>query len=464
MFFSCDAAVAVFWTRFGTPTDEYGSGTEEEIEELIKNGKQVFLYFSDCPASLSTIDNDQYQKIKNFREKYKGKGLYWTYSDIEDFKKVFLNHLSLHFLNLFSEGNIGGISLVKSNLCIKGVEDGKTVDMPIIAKTRYLHCKYMNDLKKNILSTFNNITGIKLSTKNIEQKEESNSDLLTPKSELTSHVLLLSKQIKNIKPLFPSSLAKISDNIKDVISTFAEENSIIIEDDFYYLGDLTIKQSPTGGGPYGLGPSRSFSGNDNEEEKYKLIMQLRNIIDEYSQLAVYFSEVDSKRYALLSLCNIGTDYDEDIDVKLYIQKGQLCLDKDLPYPGDDIIDIANQTLKLIYKPKQTVCIDEYYDYPITPYIPRIPNISMLNSSYENKIEDARRNFESNHNEIFCYTYFETAEYDIICYNQKYLKQNTNSFLPSYLVFNSFPDVIKYEITSKRCPDVIEGKLNLRDGD
>ena len=30
----CDAAVALFWTRFGTPTDEYGSGTEEEIEML----------------------------------------------------------------------------------------------------------------------------------------------------------------------------------------------------------------------------------------------------------------------------------------------------------------------------------------------------------------------------------------------------------------------------------------------
>ena len=25
----CDAAVAIFWTRFGSPTDEYGSGTEE---------------------------------------------------------------------------------------------------------------------------------------------------------------------------------------------------------------------------------------------------------------------------------------------------------------------------------------------------------------------------------------------------------------------------------------------------
>ena len=31
----CDAAVAVFWTRFGTPTDDYGSGTEEEIENML---------------------------------------------------------------------------------------------------------------------------------------------------------------------------------------------------------------------------------------------------------------------------------------------------------------------------------------------------------------------------------------------------------------------------------------------
>ena len=41
----CDAAVAIFWTRFGTPTDEYGSGTEEEIEIMLQSGKQVFMYF-----------------------------------------------------------------------------------------------------------------------------------------------------------------------------------------------------------------------------------------------------------------------------------------------------------------------------------------------------------------------------------------------------------------------------------
>lgn len=52
----CDAAVAILWTRFGTPTDEYGSGTEEEVEIMLSSGKQVFMYFSDKPLSPSQIE------------------------------------------------------------------------------------------------------------------------------------------------------------------------------------------------------------------------------------------------------------------------------------------------------------------------------------------------------------------------------------------------------------------------
>lgn len=43
----CDAAVAIFWTKFGTPTDKYGSGTEEEIEEMLSSNKQVFTSTDD---------------------------------------------------------------------------------------------------------------------------------------------------------------------------------------------------------------------------------------------------------------------------------------------------------------------------------------------------------------------------------------------------------------------------------
>lgn len=54
----CDAAVAIFGTRYGSPTDEFGSGTEEEIEIMLQSGKQVFMYFSDKPIPPSKINGD----------------------------------------------------------------------------------------------------------------------------------------------------------------------------------------------------------------------------------------------------------------------------------------------------------------------------------------------------------------------------------------------------------------------
>ena len=70
----CDAAVAILWTRFGTPTDEYGSGTEEEVEIMLSSGKQVFMYFSDKPLSPSQMNEESYKKVQAFREKYKDRG------------------------------------------------------------------------------------------------------------------------------------------------------------------------------------------------------------------------------------------------------------------------------------------------------------------------------------------------------------------------------------------------------
>lgn len=97
----CDAAIAIFWTRFGTPTDKYASGTEEEIEEMISAGKQVFMYFVTEPVDMNSVDLEQYKKVQDFKGKYEEKGIYGTYftvSNVEDLRRLFTNHLAMHFL------------------------------------------------------------------------------------------------------------------------------------------------------------------------------------------------------------------------------------------------------------------------------------------------------------------------------------------------------------------------------
>ena len=92
-----DLILAVFWTRFGTPTENYGSGTEEEIERFISEKKQVFLYFLDKPVNPSKLDFEQYNKLNGFKEKYKSQGIYFTVEDEDNLTSKFKDNLELYF-------------------------------------------------------------------------------------------------------------------------------------------------------------------------------------------------------------------------------------------------------------------------------------------------------------------------------------------------------------------------------
>nr|WP_289415638.1 response regulator [Bacteroides intestinalis] len=90
-------ALGVFWTRFGTPTENYGSGTEEEIERMLAMGKQVFLYFLDKPVCPSQINQEQYKKIQTFMNKHKNEGIFFSVPDEKTLANKFRENLELYF-------------------------------------------------------------------------------------------------------------------------------------------------------------------------------------------------------------------------------------------------------------------------------------------------------------------------------------------------------------------------------
>lgn len=92
---SADIVVAVLWTRFGTPTSQAMSGTEEEIERSIAAKKRVMVYFSDRPIHPSDIDSGQYAQIREFADRFRKRGLYSSYGDLESFREHFRTHLAL---------------------------------------------------------------------------------------------------------------------------------------------------------------------------------------------------------------------------------------------------------------------------------------------------------------------------------------------------------------------------------
>lgn len=97
-----DLIVAIFWSRFGTPTGVADSGTEEEIRRGITLRRKVMVYFSDLEPIPSTADKQQLNRLWNFRQELQPKGLCWKFASRDQFRREFARHLAFK-LNEFKE-------------------------------------------------------------------------------------------------------------------------------------------------------------------------------------------------------------------------------------------------------------------------------------------------------------------------------------------------------------------------
>lgn len=125
---NCDLLVGVFWTRLGTPTGDFSSGTVEEIENHIKAGKPAMIYFSSKPAAPESINPTQYEKVKEFRELLKLKGLIEAFDTTDELERKFSKQLQVSLAkNPYLKGLIG----THSTLGLVGVPSIVRSSIPI---------------------------------------------------------------------------------------------------------------------------------------------------------------------------------------------------------------------------------------------------------------------------------------------------------------------------------------------
>jgi Domain of unknown function (DUF4062) len=98
----CDVLVATFWTRFGTPTGVFASGTAEEIEEYIREGKPVLVYFSSVPVRPDSVVESQYKALLSFKETCMERGIIESYDSTVDFKEKFSRQLGQTIVRKFT--------------------------------------------------------------------------------------------------------------------------------------------------------------------------------------------------------------------------------------------------------------------------------------------------------------------------------------------------------------------------
>lgn len=81
-----DILVGMFWTKLGTSTGVAESGTVEEIDQFVAQGKPALLYFSHRPIDPNKIDLRQHKRLRAFQAATYNSALVGSFTSPEDLK------------------------------------------------------------------------------------------------------------------------------------------------------------------------------------------------------------------------------------------------------------------------------------------------------------------------------------------------------------------------------------------
>ena len=299
-----------------------------------------------------------------------------------------------------------------------------------------------------------------------------NKNFLAPREPSTNKLEIASSEtttdtnrLIQIENFLTKSLCdlEISEDWRKVIYEFSANNDIIIDSQFWNIGELKKGISII---PSYLGGGSSLNGTDDEINRYEEIEDLYYSIIEYNEYIDYFCEIDTYKKLDLVLSNIGDTFDEDIDIKICVAKNSIITFQDIAIPEYSIISdvLSNNFIDAAFKVRPTENIEKYSDYPeaapmiTTPYPKDIFYQKNVEEEYEEYIETYKGELET----IFCYDIYQKDENTILKLHINYLKHNTSIAFPSTLLFSRNPEIIRYEITSKYTPKIIRGKIQIID--
>ena len=432
----CDAAVALFWTRFGTPTDEYGSGTEEEIEIMMDAGKQVFLYFCDKPNPPSETDWEGYQKIQAFKQKYNG--IYFSYHTDEEFESSFYAHLTQYFLS--AKAVADAQFQRKSQLVLRGIDvDGHLCETPTVFDFKFNNSKDSETQLAEIKELYRKIDSMHMGQRLLVEEDEIDQSPLNALAYMGSS-------------LFPP--VTIDQKIQEAIVAVAKALKISLSNDFFHLGNLSKNITSVS-----LMGGCSYTGTKDEELKYEMIMELHESISEFTNWSKIEDAYAGLTCIQLAIENSGTAVDEDIEVELRFNNNILLpLDK-FPKIQDEyaikyLLDKCDLDVLLSIPP--TAQYKAYEDsQKLGSYIGTSPSIHPFDSFMG---RDYQEDYREDIADIYCYEIFAEKDRCIMKVKFDYIKHHTVIAFPTPIFLQQAPTEIEYTITSQNSPDIISGKL------
>lgn len=439
-----DACIAVFWTKFGSPTDKYGSGTEEEIERMLSENRQVFMYFYNKPIPLNLLEDDKaktdYDKVLQFKEKYSKRGIYSDISDENDFQKQLTVHLTKYFLDK-QDPTATTHREITPTLHLVGKDKQESV---IVCYTTSLNNSTIDNLRKSITDRIEELNGYHLNAHSVDIEFIEKS---------------ISEKIE--ASLWERKPATVAPSEKEAIECFCGLCGINLSDDFWNLGNLKIGSHILSTDIYGKRSTTLF-GTDDEQFKYNRIKSIISDIVKFYKIYIYqefYKTVDKIPFIELAVFNSGTTFDQDVEVKLFFEKDVLFDMNEFPRPDDTVIEDfvkKESNISLIICPGSTSELSDYtyLNQHFHAYSPKI------NLRPADIIKEAIEDYYTIIDDYNCFDYYDENGKDIIKVNFKEVKQHTGVMFPLRLFLSKIPNEIPYQITGKYSPNVIFGTIKI----
>lgn len=89
-----DVIVGTFWTRLGTADGDRPSTTAEQILCAIAAGTPALVYFATQPVLPDAVDEDEYARLRAFRERLQDRALADTYDTEAELARKLAKHLT----------------------------------------------------------------------------------------------------------------------------------------------------------------------------------------------------------------------------------------------------------------------------------------------------------------------------------------------------------------------------------
>jgi len=443
---ACDFAVAIFRTRFGTATNAYGSGTEEEICRMCDQGKDVLLYFLDVKVTPDDLQNDQLRKVKEFQKQHEKDSLYKTYDSPEDFRYKFSKNLELYIRDhrdALSKRISAASALPKLTVC--GVLNGKP------AGELHVECdyfdRYLSEVKDSLRSQVARIGAM-------HPAPQGKSEVKTEARGLTSSLAEIAAFQGSIQAMVGGFMkgekVVVVDETRQLINEFCDGLHIQLDDtSFYDVGDLweDFRGGMTASSPL-------------EKEKYNAIIELESNILSFSVKEAFTSNLPTHSVCLGAISNEGTSYDEDIEIRLEFPGDCICGIDEFTAPDSEyVLPFNDQNMeRKFFMPQGMLDVAAYSDYPPK----RGSDLVIPAWSPEESRRQQQEDFRKRMTRIFCYERYRDPETgtDIWTFKVSKLNQHKTISFPSILYFKKVPDSVAFEIRSKHVADVIKGKTSV----